>query len=116
MHFKFLHIVKFCSENIVPVCALMTIQGFPGDSVVKKKKQNPPANTGGARDVGSVPGLGRSPGGGYGNLFQYSCLGNPMDRGAWPVIALGVAKSRTRLSEHEHEQYRRVFTSLCLQR
>ena len=66
--------------------------------------------------MGSVPGLGRSPGGGNGKLFQYSSLGNPMDRGAWPVIALGVAKSRTRLSEHEHEQYRRVFTSLCLQR
>ena len=52
---------------------------FPGDSVVK----NLPANAGDTRDVGSIPGLGRSPGVGNGNLLQYSCLGNPMDRGAW---------------------------------
>ena len=46
--------------------------GFPGASVVK----NTPANT---RDLGSIPGLGRSPGEGNGNPLQYSCLGNPMD-------------------------------------
>ena len=50
--------------------------GFPGGSVVK----NPPASTG---DMALVPGSGRSPGEGNGNPFQYSCLGNPMDRGAW---------------------------------
>ena len=49
---------------------------FPGGSVVK----NPPATVG---DMGSVPGSGRSPGEGNGNSLQYSCLGNPMDRGAW---------------------------------
>ena len=53
-------------------------------------------NAGDARDKGSIPGWGRSPGGGNGNLLQYSCLGNPMDRGAWTVH--GVAKSWTRLS------------------
>ena len=51
------------------------IFGFPGDSAVK----NLPANAG---DVGLIPGLGRSPGEGNGNALQYSCLGNPMDRGA----------------------------------
>ena len=45
--------------------------------------KNPPANSGDIRDMGSIPGLGRSPGEGHGNLFQYSCLENPMDRGAW---------------------------------
>ena len=45
--------------------------------------KNPHANSGDIRDVGSIPGLGRSPGGGHGNLLQYSCLENPMDRGAW---------------------------------
>ena len=50
--------------------------GFPGGSVVK----DPPAN---ARDMGSIPGSGRSPGEGNDNPLQYSCLGNPMDRGAW---------------------------------
>ena len=48
--------------------------------------KNPPANSGDIRDVGSIPGLGRSPGGGYGNPLQYSCLENPMDRGAWKAI------------------------------
>ena len=51
---------------------------FPGGSVVK----NPPANAGDG-DVGSIPGSGRFPGGGNGNTLQYSCLENPMDRGAW---------------------------------
>ena len=44
--------------------------------------RNPPANAGGVRDAGSIPGSGRSPGEGNGNLLQYSYLGNPMDRGA----------------------------------
>ena len=45
--------------------------------------KNLPDNTGGIRDAGSIPGSGRSPGGGHSNLLQYSCLENPMDRGAW---------------------------------
>ena len=48
-------------------------------------------------DTGSIPGLGRSPGGGKGNPLQYSCLENPMDRGVWQVIVHGVKKSQTRL-------------------
>ena len=56
-----------------------TNKGFPGDTVVK----NPPANAGDTRDVGSIPGSGRSPRVGNGNPLQYSCLGNFMDRGAW---------------------------------
>ena len=58
---------------------------FPGGSVVK----NMPANAG---DGGSIPGLGRSPGGGNGNPLQYSCLGNPMGRGAWWAAVHGVTK------------------------
>ena len=54
--------------------------------------KNPPANAEGMRDSGSVPGSGRSPGEGNGNLLQYSCLENPMDRGAWRAIVHGVAK------------------------
>ena len=57
--------------------------------------KNPPANAGDTRDAGSIPGLGRSPGGGNGNPLQYSCLGNPMDRGAWQATVLEVAKSQT---------------------
>ena len=44
--------------------------------------KNPPANAGDLKDAGSIPGLGRSPGGGHGNPLQYSCLENPLDRGA----------------------------------
>ena len=58
--------------------------------------KNLPANAGFARDVGSIPGLGRSPGEGNGNPLQYSCLENPMDRGAWWATVLGVA-GQTRL-------------------
>ena len=56
--------------------------------------KNPPANAGDARDMGSVPGLGRSPGEGNGNPLQYSCLENLMDRGTWWGVH-GVAKSQT---------------------
>ena len=55
--------------------------------------KNPPANAGDVRDVGLVPGLGRSPGAGHGNPLQYSCLENSMDTGAWQVKVYGVAKS-----------------------
>ena len=48
-----------------------------------------------ARDLGLIPGLGRSPGGEHGNPLQYSCLENPMDRGAWLATVHGVAKSQT---------------------
>ena len=60
--------------------------------------KNLPANAGDIRDMGAIPGFGRSPGGGNGNLLQYSCLENPMDRGAWQAIVHGITKSRTRQS------------------
>jgi len=55
--------------------------------------KSPPANAGDARDAGLIPGSGRTPGVGNGNPFQYSCLKNSMDRGAWWTIVHGVAKS-----------------------
>ena len=61
--------------------------------------KNLPANAGDIRDVDSVPGLGRSPEGGHGNPFQYSCLENPMDRGVWRATVHTVAKSWTRLKQ-----------------
>ena len=62
--------------------------------------KNLPANAGGARDTGSISGLGRSPGEGNGNPLQYSCLENSVNRGAWHAIAHGVTKSRTQVSTH----------------
>ena len=67
--------------------------GFPVALVIK----NLPANAGDVRDVGSIPGLGRSPAGGHGNPLQYSCLKNPMDRRAWWAAVHGVIKSQKQL-------------------
>ena len=68
---------------------------YTGGSVVK----NSSANAGDTRDMGSIPGLGRSLGGGNGYPLQYSCLGNTMDRGVWQATVHRVAKSRTGLSD-----------------
>ena len=73
--------------------------GFPGGSVIK----NPPAN------AGSTPRSGRSPGGGNGNPLQYSCLGSPVDRGAWWATVHGVTKSLTQLKQlSTHAKVERV--------
>jgi len=66
----------------------MVVLSFPGGSVVK----NPLASS---ADMGTIPGLGRSPGEGNGNPLQYSCLGNSRDRGVWWATVHGVAKSWT---------------------
>ena len=65
---------------------------FPGGSDGRGSAHN-------GGDLGLIPGLGRSPGGGHGNPLQYSCLENPMDRGAWQATVHGVAKSLTWLSD-----------------
>ena len=65
--------------------------------MVKKKKKNLPADEGDVRDVGSIPGSGRSPGEGNDNPLQYSLLQNLMDRGAWRATVQRVAESRTQL-------------------
>ena len=69
-----------------------------------------------AGDQGSIPGLGRSPGEGNGNLLQYSCLENFMDRGAWWAPVYGVAKSRTQLSDFTSFHFTRALriqSTLC---
>ena len=68
--------------------------GFPGGSMIK----NPPGSAGDTRDRGSIPGSERSPKEGNGNTFQYSCLENPMDRGAWLALHHRVPKNQTQLS------------------
>ena len=69
---------------------LYNTRGFPGGSVV----MNLPAIAG---DAGSIPGLGKSPGGVHGNPLQYFCLENPMDRGTWQAMVCRVTKSQTQL-------------------
>ena len=73
--------IKFLSPFIIYI----NMYQIPGGSVVN----NPPASAG---HMGLIPGSGRSPGAGNGNLLQYSCLGNPMDRGTWQATVHGVAK------------------------
>ena len=64
--------------------------------------KNLPTNVGDERDVGSILGVGRSPGEGHGNPLQSSCLENSMDRGAWQAAVLGGAKSQTQRSTYAH--------------
>ena len=78
-------------EFITELCPLT------GASQVALVVKNPSANAGDVRDKSSIPGLGKSPGEGNGNPLQYSCVENPMDRGAWRATVHRVAKSRTRL-------------------
>ena len=75
-------------RNKIILCLVETILGFQVVLVVK----NPPAEARDIRDAGRIPGSGRSPGGGHGNPLQYSCLGNPMDRGAWRATVCRVTK------------------------
>ena len=67
-------------------------------SLVAQTVKNPSPNVGDTRNSGLMPGSKRSPGEGNGNLLQYCCLENPMDRGAWRATVHGVAESQTQLS------------------
>ena len=69
-------------------------EDFPNGSVGKESA----FKAGDTGDAGLIPGSGRSPGEGNGNLLQYSCLKNPKDRGVWQARVHGITKSRTRLS------------------
>ena len=80
------NILAFSYFSIEPFC--FTLAGFLGGSAGKESACS-------AGDLGSIPGLGRSPGDGNGNPLQYSCLGNPMGRGAWRATVHGVAESDT---------------------
>ena len=73
-------------------CCLVAKSGFPGGA--SDKEPTLPVQVD-VRDTGSIPGSGRCPGGGSGNPLQYSCLENPVDRGAWQATIPRVAKSRT---------------------
>ena len=76
----------------------LAMQGVQAQSLLALVVKNTPANAGDIRDVGSIPGSGKSPGGEHSNPLQCSCLENPMDGGAWRATVYRVAKSRTRLN------------------
>ena len=81
--------------------------GFPGGSVGKESVCN-------EGDLGWIPGLGRSPGEGNGNPLQYSCLENPMERGAWWATVHEVTKSRTRLNDFHFSKLRYCIRNYSL--
>jgi len=95
-------IMKISATNFSPNYRfLIRIMGFPGGSVSKQSI----CNARDAGDTGSIPGLGRSPGGGHGNPLQYSCLVNLMDRGAWRTIVHWVKElDTTEVTKHAHMQ------------
>ena len=79
--------------------------GFPCNANGKESS----ASAGDARDLGSIPGLGRSPGGGNGNPLQYSCLENPMDRGAWGATVHGASERvRDDSGTQQQQQYKLI--------
>ena len=90
--------------------------GFPGGASGKKK--NLSASAGDRRDTGLIPSLGRSPGGGHGNPLQYSCLENPMDRGAWQALVRGRQRVRHDWSNlaymHVHIMYINKYINPCI--
>ena len=92
-----------CFKNTLALVLLHTWQGYPGENIFHISERislwlsdkESTCNAGATGDSGSIPGLGRSPGGGNGNPLQYSWLENSMDRGAWRATVQRVAKSRT---------------------
>ena len=84
--------------NGVIIFLIVSIKNIKASEVVLVV-ESMPANAGDIRDMGSVPGSGRFPGGGHGNPLQYSCLENPMDRGAQQVTIHGVTQNRTQLKQ-----------------
>ena len=97
---QFLMARSWCINT--PIC-------FPPDGITLLLE---PANAE-IRDVGSIPGPGRSPGGGHGNPLQYSCWENPMDGGAWQATGHEVAKSGTRLSDGAHTAHG-IYETICV--
>ena len=87
--------------------SLVVYRGFPDDSDSKESACN-------EGDLGLIPGSGRSPGGGQGNALQYSCLENPMDRGAWQTTVHGVSKTQTRLSDQAQHSTAAVVYNYAL--
>ena len=89
---EILTLIELNLSHHIPSNEIQIFILFPSGSAVK----NPPANAG---NSSSIPGLARSPGEGNGHPLQHSCLGNPMDRGAWRATVRGLAKSWIRLSD-----------------
>ena len=98
------------SSSATQFCCLQIFR-TPGLPRWSSGKENLPANAGAAGDIGSIPGWGRSPGRGHGNPLQYSCIGNPTDRGAWWATVHEVAKLDS--TEHPCTLEFKCIKALC---
>ena len=104
-----MHKWRVCSQHIFLVWILVWVGLLRWLS-----SEESTCNAGETRDAGSVPGSGRSSGGGNGNPLQYSCLATPRDRGAWQATVHGVTKSWTRLSDtHTHTHTHTQHCTFC---
>ena len=99
MHISFLSSV-FIFFRKIPHCGIAG--SYYTSSQVALVVKKPPTNAGDIRDKGLIPGLGRSSGGRNSNPLQYSCLENPMDRGAWQTIVLADYSTESDIPEHTH--------------
>ena len=95
---------KSISNTYFKIINFTVIHGYKWTYQVALVVKILPANAGNLRDAGLISGSGRSPGGGHGSTFQYSCLGNPRDRYAWQATVHRVTKSQTRLKLPKHIQ------------
>ena len=111
-HFTVLSLLK-SSDYLVKSLVKGTMA--TGASQVALVVKNPPANAGDRRDAGSIPGSGRSPGGGQGNPLRYFCLENPTDRGDWWATVHRVAKSWTQLKRRSShaDHHGHVLKAVC---
>ena len=98
-HSSFVFIAKGCREPKCPLVCQWTKQIWHSQSMEIPCGSDSEESARNAGDLGSVPGLGRSPGEGNGYPLQYSCLENPMDRGVWWVTIHGISESQTQLSD-----------------
>ena len=92
----------FCFITLLrspPKGGICTLLGIQNGLLKSRSSKEPTCNAGDVRDLGSIPGSGRSPGVGNGNPLQYSCLENSMDREAWRVVVHEMEKSQTQLSD-----------------
>ena len=98
------HPALYFSFRFIKICKNISecLHALWRASQVELAVKNPPASAGAARDTGSIPGSGRSPGEGNGNPLQYSCLENPVGREAWRATSLGSQKCQTQLNAHTH--------------
>ena len=97
------------SDSVVIIQAIVRLRWV---SLVALVVKNPLANAGDIRDTGSVPGSGRSPGGGHGNPLHYSCLEDPMDRGVWRATVRRVSKSWTKLKPLSMQNFANIMSEM----